>query len=275
MRKERTTMNEGERGQGLVEYSLILVLVAMAVIALLVLLGPAIDDVFCEIMQVLDETYVCGPYTTVSVAATMDSGQQPPLEWDDAKEKILALWEEAKAQEEGLQEGTDLVVEALGEGLEVLVDYAGDGEDPLLYESLSALLQQVRGGNLEAVPNVIASLLDELGEMPSEVGTAMSLKVAPRLIGGCEAVSGGTVSADTIAAAVEAVQQLDDAHPGKAEALQLLQEAAEMIEGRNEVIGSYLDGGAYTLDLIIAGLELAGEGELAAEIEAASEACGY
>jgi hypothetical protein len=54
-----------------------------------------------------------------------------------------------------------------------------------------------------------------------------------------------------------------------------LQEAAETIEGRNEAIESYMEVGSYTLDLIVAGLELAGEGELAAEIDAASEACGY
>jgi pilus assembly protein Flp/PilA len=39
-----------EEGQGLVEYALILVLVAIVVIAVLVLLGPAIGDVFSEII---------------------------------------------------------------------------------------------------------------------------------------------------------------------------------------------------------------------------------
>ena len=39
-----------EEGQGLVEYALILVLVAVVVIAVLMLLGPAIGDVFSEIM---------------------------------------------------------------------------------------------------------------------------------------------------------------------------------------------------------------------------------
>jgi len=39
-----------EKGQGLVEYALILVLVAIVVIAVLVLLGPAIGNVFSTIM---------------------------------------------------------------------------------------------------------------------------------------------------------------------------------------------------------------------------------
>ncbi|MBN1266571.1 MAG: Flp family type IVb pilin [Anaerolineales bacterium] len=42
-----------EKGQGLVEYALILVLVAVVVIAILTLLGPAIGNVFSEVMQSL------------------------------------------------------------------------------------------------------------------------------------------------------------------------------------------------------------------------------
>jgi pilus assembly protein Flp/PilA len=42
-----------EKGQGLVEYALILVLVAVVVIAVLVLLGPAIGNVFSQIMSSL------------------------------------------------------------------------------------------------------------------------------------------------------------------------------------------------------------------------------
>jgi pilus assembly protein Flp/PilA len=40
-----------EEGQGLVEYALILVLVAIVVIAILTLLGPTIGNVFSQIVQ--------------------------------------------------------------------------------------------------------------------------------------------------------------------------------------------------------------------------------
>jgi pilus assembly protein Flp/PilA len=40
-----------EHGQGLVEYALILVLVAVVVIAILALLGPAIGNVFSTILD--------------------------------------------------------------------------------------------------------------------------------------------------------------------------------------------------------------------------------
>ena len=40
-----------EKGQGLVEYALILVLVAVVVIAILALLGPAIANIFSNIAK--------------------------------------------------------------------------------------------------------------------------------------------------------------------------------------------------------------------------------
>ncbi len=43
-----------EKGQGLVEYALILVLIAVVVIAILVLLGPIIGNVFSEIASGLE-----------------------------------------------------------------------------------------------------------------------------------------------------------------------------------------------------------------------------
>jgi len=45
-----------EKGQGLVEYALILVLVAVVVIAVLTLLGPIIGNVFSDIMNAMNGT---------------------------------------------------------------------------------------------------------------------------------------------------------------------------------------------------------------------------
>lgn len=42
-----------EEGQGLVEYALILVLIAIVVIAVLTVLGPAVGNIFSEIMKAL------------------------------------------------------------------------------------------------------------------------------------------------------------------------------------------------------------------------------
>jgi len=48
-REEVAMFNKFEKGQGLVEYALILVLVAIVVIAALVLLGPQIANIFNKI----------------------------------------------------------------------------------------------------------------------------------------------------------------------------------------------------------------------------------
>jgi pilus assembly protein Flp/PilA len=42
-----------EKGQGLVEYALILVLVAIVVIVILAILGPAIGNVFSQIVSAI------------------------------------------------------------------------------------------------------------------------------------------------------------------------------------------------------------------------------
>lgn len=42
-----------EEGQGLVEYALILVLVAIVVIAILMVLGPTVGNVFSQIVNAL------------------------------------------------------------------------------------------------------------------------------------------------------------------------------------------------------------------------------
>jgi pilus assembly protein Flp/PilA len=45
-----------EQGQGLVEYALILVLVAIVVIAILLLVGPQIANIFSRVTNGLDAT---------------------------------------------------------------------------------------------------------------------------------------------------------------------------------------------------------------------------
>ncbi|MCC6188854.1 MAG: pilus assembly protein [Anaerolineales bacterium] len=42
-----------EKGQGLVEYALILVMVALIVIVILALLGPAVGQVFSDIVNLI------------------------------------------------------------------------------------------------------------------------------------------------------------------------------------------------------------------------------
>ncbi len=47
---------ESQEGQGLVEYALILVLVALVVIAILVIMGPQIGNIFSQVTNALGGT---------------------------------------------------------------------------------------------------------------------------------------------------------------------------------------------------------------------------
>ncbi len=55
-----------EKGQGLVEYALILVLVAVVVIAILLTLGPAVAQVYCRITNSLQAGSCAGVITSVT-----------------------------------------------------------------------------------------------------------------------------------------------------------------------------------------------------------------
>lgn len=47
------TLSSSEKGQGLVEYTLLLVLITLVVIVILTLMGPAIGDVFSNIIDLM------------------------------------------------------------------------------------------------------------------------------------------------------------------------------------------------------------------------------
>ncbi len=58
-----------EEGQGLVEYALILVLIAVVVIAILLLLGPAVSQVYCRVASAL-QPGSCGAITSYKIKVT-------------------------------------------------------------------------------------------------------------------------------------------------------------------------------------------------------------
>ena len=68
--------NYSEGGQGLVEYALILVLVALVVIVVLSLLGPSIGNVFSNVVDKLDVLGGCTNYIVAITRADYDSGLQ-------------------------------------------------------------------------------------------------------------------------------------------------------------------------------------------------------
>jgi hypothetical protein len=270
-------MKKHENGQVLVEYVFTLALLALvSILSVTLLLGEQIEEKF----QAIDATGVFDAVTpdedaSVGQANVLSSAEQTALELDDVEESVQILWEAAAAQEESLGEGLDPTMEAVVEGLEVLIEHADDTNQPALSETLSQLMQNVKDGNLDAILDAITLLTTDLAEAPLEVSIAMSLKMAPRLIDSLAAISGGSVSPDTIAAAQQALEQLDPDHPGKTEAQQLLQEAVGIIEQRNNAIEEIAEAHCLVLGNIISALEAAGEEAWAAQFAAESAACGY
>jgi len=137
-------------------------------------------------------------------------------------------------------------------------------------------MQEVKDGNLDALSDdeQIGTDLADLADAPLEVLIAMMLKMTPRLIDSCVMVSNGSVSPDTIAAALQAVEDLDEDHPGRDQALQLLQGAVDTIEERNIAAEVYAEGQSEVLGIFINVLGFADEGGLAQQLAAESEACG-
>lgn len=60
-----------EKGQGLVEYALILVLVAIVIIIILGVFGESVRDIYCDITRELD------PYFHIGVPEICEEGEEP------------------------------------------------------------------------------------------------------------------------------------------------------------------------------------------------------
>lgn len=71
-------LKKKEKGQGLVEYALILVLVAIVVIAALMVLGPIIGNVFSTINSSLSTVSGGGPWST-SNGDVVNTCTNPPM----------------------------------------------------------------------------------------------------------------------------------------------------------------------------------------------------
>lgn len=76
MDRSYSVLRLSERGQGLVEYSLILVLVAIVVIIVLSLLGPSIGNVFSQVVDELNMLSGENNDVVVITRADYDSGSQ-------------------------------------------------------------------------------------------------------------------------------------------------------------------------------------------------------
>jgi len=232
-------MKKHEAGQGLVEYVLILVLVSIVVITVLRLLGPKIGNTFSEIDGELDPSSASG-ITQIEASKHISFGAG-----DDLSEIIEPFKEAGLLQEERLHEGTDLTVEAFAEFLEVVIEHFDEIENEEAAGALSVLRQAFLDGDFEEIPALFESLFQDLGNvltgLPAEVQIAAAEKMLPRLEKSSQELSQGLVPPDIIMDTIAAVEQeIPDDHPNKAEVLQKLNEAGELVLARNEAIEEIL-----------------------------------
>lgn len=83
-----------EKGQGLVEYALILVLVAIVVIVILATMGPAIGDAYCGIIVELGSACSGGHYYNSAgeaTAACTSSGGHIDWTSEDAPDEYYSI----------------------------------------------------------------------------------------------------------------------------------------------------------------------------------------
>jgi pilus assembly protein Flp/PilA len=276
-----------EEGQGLVEYALILVLVAIVVIAVLSIRGPQIGHVFTTVIgSVCDRPHPPSgcPRDSSKASATEASATEASVteqagNGSDVLEPILDFREQAEHQEESLGELQILLEEAFDESFEVLREHAGEIEDLDLYEALSDLQQEVESGNFAALPDVFVALQTALAEVPLDVQAAVVLKVEPLWIDSCVALQGTAVPFESFDEAFQAVAQLEAENPGSTgDAMQLLQEIWAIVEARNLFIEEGTGALIYVIDLGITWLDATGVEEYIVRaqqfaLEAEGEGC--
>ena len=255
-----------EEGQGLVEYTLILVLVAIAVIALLTLTGRRVGNAFEIISCQLSfdgRPSDCPERKRDASEPGSDSLEASTTEQasngSDVLEPIFDFREQAEHQEESLGELQTLIEEAFDESFEVLIEHADEIEDLDLYEALSDLQQEVESGDFAALPDGFVALQAELAEVPLDVQAAVVLKVEPLWIDSCVALQGTAVPFESFDEAFQAVAELEAENPGSTgDAMQLLQEIWGIVEARNLFIAEGTDALIYVIDLGITWLDATG-----------------
>lgn len=187
-----------EKGQGLVEYALILVLVSMVLIIILALEGSAIEDVFSRVKDCLQSDppgSACSEYHG-GVPLTALSSEDHQL----LRERLDRAQEVTERQEHALTEKIPQTVKH--ETQKTVQILLGEAEGAAYRAALEELLRQVKDGNLEAVlvffnpEGAWAEKLSAVSAKAKEDIATNSLKAREKVCR--EAINHGTVPFDPI-----------------------------------------------------------------------------
>lgn len=233
--KGSKVMMRGERGQGLVEYASILILLAVVVIVILQILGLSIGNIFCVVLEGV-AGFEC-PTASVSIyestekaEATIDMGAEPGSS-EYMSDKIEVLWEAANEQEENLWEAWDLLIEAMYENTEAPIEYADETDNELLFENLSAIPQAAEDGEIDDLQALFTVLISSGFSIPEDVMVESTAKYVPRAIDACIVLNDQQVPFETFDEAQQAVVLY-----GAPDIAAEMNQIWELIESRNTVI---------------------------------------
>ena len=264
-------MKDKQRAQGLVEYALILVLVAIAVIALIALLGSQVEHVFSKVVSAIGV-----PSDKAGIQAKLvDSTKNPDPLYDYPA--IKEFREYAINQEESLGEVNILFGEAVDESLEVLIEYAQEVNDLSLLELAAQAVQAAEQGNYLSVQAVLLDIVTGGFSLPSQIQIDLILKVEPLMIDAYWELEDTLVPQTAFDAALAELEAQEFQNPASTgDAISLMGEIWDTVNLRNIFIIEGRSQFAQAVCMGTAVLKISGEDsyiELAEKFEAEIGTC--
>lgn len=260
------TMKRDQSGQGLVEYALILVLVAIVVIAVMMLLGPVIGNVFSTIsnnVSASSGTFIASPVESGSTADYV-AGETASDDETLAEllEKIEAVEEAVDDQGEGNAEALILLREVADEGTQAL------SQNP----DVAAIRALIDTGDYAAAAAALADLISGGAQWPVEVVLSIATKTMPLYGQICGHLNDSVVPPELFEEAMAALVAWDPDSP----VIPVAQENWEKVQQRSQVAQEVRDGIDLATGVIISALKDSEDPDLVAlglQYEAQTAAC--
>ena len=260
-------MNQKETGQGMVEYALVLVLVAIVVIAVLLLLGPIIGNTFSSLNDDLDaysssQPARSGDNTFSSLTFEAEKADSESLE------DYRIFREQVFQQDENLDEVSILLTEGFDESMEVLSEFADEIGDQVLYDLIVQVQEEADAGNYEAILEILSG---SSSEIPADIYVALILETEPVLIASYHELQDAQVSVESFETALNEIEAIGDA-----EKVDQMWYLWSLVEERNAIIGEIIPGFAAAACLNADVLENTGDFgyiELAEQFKAEIGSC--
>lgn len=233
-------MKRNESGQGLVEYELIIALMAIVTIAAMMYLGPTIANVFSEIDECLsvvdDEPCESDPNGWPAVRSMMtgyETGSEGDEDWGKAREGFQEFRERYNERYENMGEAFEKANESMWELLEILIEWA-DTENDALQNALIMAQDSFGDGDYAAAAAIFLEHSEMIGQAPSGVWEQIGAVLMPLKAKTCFHL----IEAELTAGDYEAYDELIEAVglAGVTDIIPLIEENWVRIEQQNALL---------------------------------------